>query len=119
MKRIGYLYEKIISIDNLILAVHNATKNKKHRRGIVKDAHDNPEEYARRVQRILERGITFSPPRMKQRREHNKIRNIKVPRFFPDQIVHWALMQVINPIINRGMYRYCCGSGHKGGAESD
>ena len=110
MKRIGFLYEKITSIDNLILAVRNATKNKKHRRGIVKDAHDNPELYAARVQRILERGIVFSPPRMKTRREHNKIRNIKVPRFFPDQIVHWALMQVINPIINRGMDRYCCGS---------
>lgn len=110
MKRIGYLYEKFISIDNLILAVKNATHNKKRRRGIVKDAYENPEKYALKIQRILERGIVFSPPHEKIRRERNKIRCIKVPRFYPDQIVHWALMQVIDPVINRGMYRYCCGS---------
>ena len=110
MKRIGYLYEKFISIDNLILAVKNATHNKKRRRGIVKDAYENPEKYALKIQRILERGIIFSPPHEKIRRERNKIRCIKVPRFYPDQIVHWALMQVIDPVINRGMYRYCCGS---------
>lgn len=111
MKRIGFLYEKICTIDNLVLAVRNATKNKKHRRGIVKDAHDNPELYAQRVKEILESGnVEFAPPRLKTRREHNKIRNIKTPKFYPDQIIHWALMQVIDPIINRGMYRYCCGS---------
>lgn len=118
MKRIGHLYEKFISLDNLILAVKNATKNKKHRRGIVKEAHAEPERYALRAQKILERGFIFSPPREKVRRERNKLRCIKVPKFFPDQIVHWALMQVIDPIIYRGMYRYCCGSvpgrGNKG-----
>ena len=83
MKRIGFLYEKITSIDNLILAVRNATKNKKHRRGIVKDAHDNPELYAARVQRILERGIVFSPPRMKTRRELTKYAIEKYLDFSP------------------------------------
>lgn len=111
MKRVGYLYEKITSIDNLILAVKNATKNKKHRRGVVKDAHDNPERFALRVKEKFDNGtLYFSKPYTKTRREHNKIRNIKVPRFYPDQIVHWALMQVIDPIINRGLYRYSCGS---------
>ncbi len=111
MKRIGFLYEKICSIDNLVLAVRNATKNKQHRRGIVKDAHDHPEIYAAQVKQILESGnVEFAPPRLKTRREHNKIRNIKTPRFYPDQIIHWALMQVIDPIIHRGMDRYCCGS---------
>ncbi len=111
MKRIGFLYEKITSIDNLVLAVQNATENKKHRRGIVKEAHENPERFALRIKEKLDSGtLYFSTPYNKQRREHNKIRNIKVPRFYPDQIVHWALMQVIDPIINRGLYRYSCGS---------
>lgn len=111
MKRIGFLYEKIVSIDNLILAVRNATKNKKHRRGIVKEAHDNPESVALRIKDKFDNGtLYFSEPYTKTLRERNKIRNIKVPRFYPDQIVHWAVMQVIDPIINRGLYRYSCGS---------
>ena len=39
-----------------------------------------------------------------------KERIIYKPRFFPDQIIHWALMQQIEDIIKRGMYEYCCGS---------
>lgn len=111
MKRIGFIYEKITSVDNLVLAFRNATKNKQHKRGIVKEVYDNPEKYALRVKKLLENETYyFNPPREKTRREHNKIRQIKVPQFYPDQIIHWALMQVINPIINRGMDRYCCGS---------
>jgi len=60
---------------------------------------------------MLENGTYyFAPPIEKTRREHKKIRHIKVPRFYPDQIIHWALMQVIDPLINRGMDKYCCGS---------
>lgn len=32
------------------------------------------------------------------------------PIFYPDQCVHWALMQQIEPLLKRGMYDYCCGS---------
>lgn len=111
MKRIGYLFEKIVSMDNLILAVRNATKNKRSRRGIIKDARDNPERYAAKVREKLVNGTYyFAPPILKIRREHKKIRHIKVPKFYPDQIIHWALMQVIEPIIMRGMDKYCCGS---------
>jgi RNA-directed DNA polymerase len=39
-----------------------------------------------------------------------KIRTIYKPRFYPDQIIHWALMLQIQPIIMRGMYPYSCGS---------
>lgn len=39
-----------------------------------------------------------------------KIRQITVPKFYPDQIVHWLIITALNPVITRGMYRYCCGS---------
>lgn len=111
MKRVGYLFEKIVSRDNLILAVRNATKNKQNRRGIIKDAHNNPERYADKVrEKLISGSYYFAPPILKTRREHKKVRSIKVPKFYPDQIIHWALMQVIEPIITRGMDRYCCGS---------
>ena len=111
MKRVGFLFEKVISEENLLRAIKNATKNKKNRRGIVLECHEHPEKFVKRIQKMLESGnFQFAPPIEKTRRERKKIRHIKVPQFFPDQIVHWALMQVIDPIINRGMDRYCCGS---------
>ena len=111
MKRQGFLFEKITAEDNLVLAIKNATKNKRNKRGIVKDVSDNPTKYAQKIKRMLENGTYyFAPPIEKTRREHKKIRHIKVPRFYPDQIIHWALMQVIDPLINRGMDKYCCGS---------
>lgn len=39
-----------------------------------------------------------------------KIRTIYKPRYYPDQIIHWALMLQLQPIIMRGMYQYSCGS---------
>lgn len=39
-----------------------------------------------------------------------KQRLITVPKFFPDQILHWVLMLVIEPILMKGMYRFACGS---------
>jgi len=39
-----------------------------------------------------------------------KKRTICKPRFFPDQIIHWALMLQLQPVIMRGMYEYNCGS---------
>jgi RNA-directed DNA polymerase len=41
---------------------------------------------------------------------NKKERFIYKPRFYPDQIIHWALMLQIEPIIMKGMYEYCCGS---------
>lgn len=39
-----------------------------------------------------------------------KARTIYKPRFFPDQIIHWALMLQLQPTIMKGMYEYSCGS---------
>ena len=37
-------------------------------------------------------------------------RDIAAPLQVPDQIAHWALVQVMEPSLMKGMYRYCCGS---------
>lgn len=39
-----------------------------------------------------------------------KIRTIHKPRYFPDQVIHWALILQIQPVMMRGMYKYSCGS---------
>lgn len=35
---------------------------------------------------------------------------IHKPNFYPDQIIHWALMLQLQTVIMRGMYEYSCGS---------
>lgn len=44
-----------------------------------------------------------------------KERVIFKPKFYPDQCIHWAMMQVIEPHIAKGMYEYSCGSVPKRG----
>ena len=39
-----------------------------------------------------------------------KEREIMRPKFYPDQCIQWAVMQVIEPIISKGHYFYSCGS---------
>jgi RNA-directed DNA polymerase len=39
-----------------------------------------------------------------------KIRTICKPMYYPDQIIHWALMLQLQPVIMKGMYEYSCGS---------
>ena len=117
MKRTGYLYEKICDYDNICLAIKNAYRKKKKKRGFCKKVFRNYEHYAHIVREMLvNHSFVPSIPTNQTRIEYGKVREIKVPKFFPDQIVHWAVMQVIEPHLARGMYRYCCGSvKHRGG----
>ena len=39
-----------------------------------------------------------------------KERIIYKPQFYPDQVVHWALMLQLEPILMKGMYEFCCAS---------
>ena len=39
-----------------------------------------------------------------------KVRKISVPRFYPDQIVQWAILLQIIPILSKGMDPFTCGS---------
>lgn len=43
-------------------------------------------------------------------RGSGKHREIRVPKFFPDQIVQWAIMLQIDKILQKGMYEYSCAS---------
>ena len=50
MKRIGYLYEKVISIDNIELAIIKASKGKTKRKAVNKIL-DNLDCYVKKIQR--------------------------------------------------------------------
>src|SRR5690606_26723535 len=46
---------------------------------------------------------------------NKKTRTIHKPNFYPDQVIHWALMLQLESVIMRGMYIYNCGSVQKRG----
>lgn len=112
MKRIGNIYCKITSKENIARAFTNAAKGK-HDRKVVKDIFDNFNYYVDEVQEMLV-NKTYIPSPYIILKIHDgtrkKERIIFKPKFYPDQVVHWALMQQIEPIIMRGMYDLCCAS---------
>lgn len=97
MKRYGYLFEKIVSMDNLFRAYKNAKKGKGWYKE-VKEIEKNPWYYLGLLQEMLlnheyhtSRYETFF------RKEGKKVREIYKLPFFPDRIAQWAILQVIEP----------------------
>lgn len=112
MKRVGFLYDQITDETNIRVAIQNSSKGKRRQKRIQRVMNE-PDRHIRAIRRMLI-NKTYVPSPYIERTIHDnsagKQRTIHKPRYYPDQIIHWALMQVIQPIIMRGMYRYCCGS---------
>lgn len=111
-KRVGYLYEKICDLNNIKKAIWKASEKKRHQRNIRKIL-KNIKDYAKKIQTmLLKQNYHPSPYILKTINDgiQHKKRNIAKPRFYPDQCIHHALIQVLEPYIMRGMYFYCCGS---------
>lgn len=121
MKRVGYLYEKMCDLSLIRYAIRKAAQGKTYKHYIRKVL-QNEEAYALRIQEMLvKQQVKLSPNRQITifDRSCNKERIITVPKFFPDQIIHWVVMLVIEHIIMKGMYRFNCGSvPNRGGMEA-
>lgn len=112
MKRVGNIYSKITSKDNIAKAFVNAAKGK-HDRKVVKTIKSNFNYYVEEVHNMLANKTYVPSPYIIlkiQDGTRKKERIIFKPKFYPDQIIHWALMQQIEPIIMKGMYDLCCAS---------
>lgn len=97
MKRIGNLYDKICSLDNLKLADEKARKGKLLSHGVKK--HDlNREENILKLREMLLNG-TYKTSRYEIFKIYEpKEREIYRLPYFPDRIVHHAVMNVLEPI---------------------
>ena len=112
MKRVGNLYEKIIDRQNIETAIYNASKRKRNRPDVVKVLR-GIDKHIEEIRVMLTRGEYIPSPFIEQSIVDNssgKIRTIQKPKFFPDQCVHWAVMQIVEPILSKGMDYYCCAS---------
>lgn len=99
MKRYGNLYEKICSMENLMLAHKNARKGKGWYKE-VKAVDAEPEKYLKMLQEMLiNRTYHTSEYETFIKHEGTKDRTIYKLPYFPDRICQWAILQVIEPIL--------------------
>ena len=112
MKRVGNIYEKITKKENIRKAIINASKGKKDRNGVRKILED-VNFYVDEIYNMLI-NKTYKPSPYHEMKIHDgtrkKERIIYKPMFYPDQCIHWALMQQIEPLLKKGMYEFCCAS---------
>ena len=99
MKRIGYLYEQVCSMDNLKLAHKNARKNKTWYKE-VKMVDSNPDYYLKILQNSLI-NHTYKTSKYETfiKKENGKERIIYKLPYFPDRVCQWAILQVIEPML--------------------
>ena len=112
MKRIGYIYEKVYTKENIKLAIQNASKGKRNRND-VKYVLNNFDDCVNHIQKLLiQQSYIPSPYKTKIIKDgiKKKERIIYIPKFYPDQIIQWALLQQIQPFLYKGMYQFTCGS---------
>jgi len=112
MKRIGFLFDKICDISNIRTAMAKASEGKRNHK-YVKRVLNNSDYYAESVRTMLIDG-TYNPSPYSVKKifdgSSGKERNIYKPNFYPDQIIHWALILQIQPVMMKSMYQYNCGS---------
>ena len=104
--------KKIIDIENIKKAIMKASLGKREQR-YVKRVLDNIDRAAMAIHKMLANKTYIPSPYTETTvldGANKKQRTICKPRFYPDQIIHWALMLQIQPIIMKGMYEYNCGS---------
>lgn len=105
MKRYGDLYRQITDYDNLKLAHKNAQRGKRHYPEVVK-VNAREDEYLTALQRQLQ-DKTFINSKYKTftKRGTKKDRVIYKLPYYPDRIVHHAIMNVCEPIWQRSLIR--------------
>lgn len=117
MKRINHLYEKLISESNIKEAIIEVCKthrwDRHHRRNrTVLWIENTLDSRVTDLQEIIKNGYEPSPVTRKRIYDQSagKWRDICKPRIWPDQCLHHAVIQVLQPIFMRGMDKWCCGS---------
>lgn len=113
----GELWERLLSDENLLLAIeevnrsHHFSGNHKPNRCTAWVEETKPER-VQELRQILINGFEQKAPKVTRRWDPSarKWRTVSEPAQWPDQYVHHALIQVLQPILMRGMDPYCCGS---------
>ena len=117
MKRQKKLFEKIISDENLRRAIAEVNKThryyKHHRPNkVVLWVEEDIPARVEELRKIITEGFEPAEAKVRMRfdKTANKWREINEPKLYPDQYIHHALIQALQPVFMRGMDKHCCGS---------
>lgn len=98
MKRIGNVYSKIYDIENIKLAHKNARKGKTFYKE-VKMVDGDEDLYCRKIaDMLITHTFVNSPYTEFTKVDKGKLRVIHKLPYYPDRIVHHAIMQILEPI---------------------
>jgi RNA-directed DNA polymerase len=105
MKRHGELWSQIINMENLHMAHTMAKRGKSHYYG-VQQVEKNVDECIANIHNSLStKSFTTSEYAIEDRIEGGKMRRIYKLPYYPDRIVHHALMSITGPIIRKSLIR--------------
>ena len=112
MKRYGNLWDKIIDKDNLYLAYRKARRGKGWQRKVQK-IDKNPEKYINELHDLLVSGEYKTSNYKTKVIYEPKMRTIYILPFYPDRIVHHAIMNILEPIWDKQFiyHSYACRKG--------
>ena len=99
MRRYGHLWDSFVAWDNLVLAAHQARRGKRHR-PVVQHFEFHRERELLRLQRELRAGAWLPGPYTTHWIQRPKPRLISAAPY-RDRVVHHALMNVLEPILDR------------------
>lgn len=103
MRRYSNLFQQIRSLENLEQAHKSARKGKTHYRE-VKMVDQDSEKYLKEIQAMLDtKSFKTSEYVISERTEGKKTRIIYKLPYYPDRIVQWAILKVVEPILIRSM----------------
>ena len=110
MKRIGYVWEELTSIENCQDAVLSALKDKKKNKTIV-HIREHYKEYGERLQKELINGWHPDPIRKKTINEgtDRKERELRIPSL-KDHFVQTAVTKILEKHLPKRFYFFACGS---------
>lgn len=115
MKRYGNIYEKVIDLTNIEMAFQESLNNsKKKKRKDIQHKLENIEYYAKKIQSNFHISGMYTTKTLIDRNS-GKIRELLVPKYYPDQIIHHALTRQTLPYINKKIMHECCCSIKKRG----
>jgi RNA-directed DNA polymerase len=97
MKRHGNLYDQVISIENLSLAADKAMKGKRKQYGVVV-FQKNRDSNLIKLHNMLANQTYCTSPYIFFKVMETKERDVCKLPFFPDRIVHHAIMNILEPI---------------------
>ena len=112
MKSHGFLFEKLIDEQNILSAIKFSSRRKRDRDDVC-HVLENTETYIKKLQTLLiEKKYKVQTHKAVKIFDETskKDRFIIQPKYVYEQIIHHAVIQVLQPIFMHGMYDFSCGS---------